>query len=121
MTRLKSVIILGLVLFVCLGVNMFHRINEKSSDYESAEDKVRFVNQKIKQIITSEQYIQASTQGRKDIVIAMLSVLEKEGYVSFSENVQNAGDVVSFEYVDHTLGGVMIRDFTESFDDLPMN
>ena len=90
------------------------------SDVELNQNKVDLVNEKINELIKSDVYIEASSEKRKKLVSDMLKKLECCQYIEHLY-YDNKTDLFSFQYVDGTLGGIKIEDFSEQTYELPLN
>ena len=94
--------------------------SEPSKEEASSADQVAYVDQKMDEVLTSEEYNEMSSAERSERASEILSQLEKEGYitgVSYDEDSL----LYSFEYSDGTLGGWQIEDFSGKDGLLPMN
>lgn len=87
---------------------------------ESSEEKVEYADKKMNEALTSDTYSKMSLAERRELASDILLQLEQDGYItglSYSED----GFMYSFEYIDGTLGGWCIKDFSGQDGLLPMN
>lgn len=87
---------------------------------ESDEEKVEYADEKINEALISDKYNKMSLTERKELASGILSQLEQDGYITgllYDENSY----MYSFEYIDKTLGGWCIKDFSAQDGSLPMN
>lgn len=114
------VIILILVLSITLcGCSNTINITEEhltSIDSELGEyDEIEYIDSKIKFITETDEYKSAEIDERKAIINQLLIQLKKDKRIrNFSYNKDNF--LFSFEYLDGSLGGVMIKEFDTLMD-----
>lgn len=114
------VIILILVLSITLcGCSNTINITEEhltSIDSELGEyDEIEYIDSKIKFITETDEYKSAEIDERKAIINQLLIQLKKDKRIrNFSYNKDNF--LLSFEYLDGSLGGVMIKEFDTLMD-----
>lgn len=87
---------------------------------ETAEDRVAVVDDKMNEVLESEEYGQMSPAERRELVSDILRKLEQAGYITGLTFDEGSG-MYSFTYADGTLGGWQIEDFSGQDDLLPMN
>lgn len=127
---LLGVIILVGVIFMCM-ITVRDKSSVKETETERYEqitseedssvlEKNDVVNERIKGLLNSETYKMAEDEERVALVSELLTGLETSGYIkNLSLNEEN--NLFSFQYIDGTLGGVTIEDFSQSEGSLPMN
>ena len=87
---------------------------------ETAEEKIEVVNKKMSETLASDRYCEMSLSERRELASGILLQLEQDGYIT--ELLYNEDSFMySFEYIDGTLGGWSIKDFSVQDDLLPMN
>lgn len=95
-------------------------INTTVESSESDEAKVEYVDEKMNEALTSDEYSKMSLTERKELASGILSQLEQDGYIIgllYDENSYT----YSFEYIDGTFGGWRIKDFSAQDGLLPLN
>lgn len=94
--------------------------NSEPESSESDEAKVEYVDEKMNEALTSDEYSKMSLTEREELASGILSQLEQDGYITgllYDENSYT----YSFEYIDGTLGGWRIKDFSAQDGLLPIN
>lgn len=86
----------------------------------SDEEKAEYADKKMSEVLSGGEYSKMSLTERKELASGILSQLEQDGYItglSYNEDSY----MYSFEYIDGTLGGWSIKDFSAQKGRLPMN
>ena len=78
------------------------------------------MNEQIKMLLNSEAYKTAEAEERIELVSNLLNELESNGDI-WNLSLNEEGNLFSFQYLDGTLGGVTIEDFSQAAGKLPMN
>ena len=87
---------------------------------ETAEEIIEAVDKKMSEALASDRYREMSLSERRELASGILLQLEQDGYItglSYNED----SFMYSFEYIDGTLGGWSIKDFSAQDGLLPMN
>lgn len=87
---------------------------------ESVEEKVEYVDKKMNEALASDIYSKMSLTERRELASDILSQLEQDGYIT-ELSYDDDSSLYSFEYIDGTLGGWRIEDFSAQDGLLPMN
>ncbi|SKC05376.1 hypothetical protein SAMN06296386_11610 [Lachnospiraceae bacterium] len=84
------------------------------------DDTNMIVNDKICELTSSDEYINAPIDERIRLVNALFDALQKEAHII--EYSYNAGEMLySFTYKSGLSGGVFIKDFSTPSGRIPMN
>lgn len=87
---------------------------------ETDEKKIEAVDKKMSEALESDRYREMSLSERRELASDILLQFERDGYIiglSYDED----SFMYSFEYIDGTLGGWYIKDFSAQDGLLPMN
>lgn len=95
-------------------------INTEIESSRSVEEKAAYADEKMNEALTSDEYNKMSLTERRELASGILSQLEQDGCITgllYDED----SFMYSFEYIDGTLGGWRIKDFSAQDGLLPMN
>lgn len=87
---------------------------------ESAEEKAAYAGKVIEEAMADGGYSEMSLEERKELASGILKQLEQDGYIT-GVSYDEASLLYAFEYIDGTLGGWRIEDFSGQAGLLPMN
>lgn len=91
-----------------------------TDDGESAEEKAAYAGRVIEEAMADDSYRDMSLEERSALASGTLSRLEQDGYIT-GVTYDEDSLLYSFEYIDGTLGGWRIEDFSGQDGLLPMN
>ena len=97
--------------------------NNKTDSNKEADkdvDPLEKVDKTLAKIMGNEDFQALSMEEKAAKLLPILEQLVEQGYITpDSIHYEDGDDVISYEYANGILGGVMLRDFTDT--DVPMN
>lgn len=87
---------------------------------EDEFEKMDFVNDKINELTSSDDYKNATLDEQQKLAYEMLADLEKDGYIR-NLYYSSEDSLISFQYANGALGGVSLKDFSTKPGEVPMN
>ena len=98
-----------------IGDTSAQQSGQSSESSLSEEDKkilddMHIAEERMKEVLTSEEYENADEEHKKELAIKLLSELAEEGYI-IKESIMENEDSISFSYSGGILGGIQYRGF----------
>lgn len=109
-----GIFVLVIVCFIFIIINRVDKneLEEQKVSY-SEEDAIEMVDQMIRDLTKSDEFLSADEEKRKEMSYQLLKHLKNSELIK-NFKFQEKSHMYSFEYIDGTTGGISLKDFSSN-------